>query len=687
MPKRNPAGRALFYTRDSGGKHEMTPTQYVNWARRKAEELGIGFDGQPETIEAMIAGGCSQRGDLFLDYGVSGNVLSRNGLNALIQEALSDPNVSHVMIPRRDRLARPDDPVDGLKLEKGLRESGITLVFMERICPPLQKGRRGDIADMIGTLIDYEKSGKDRRDLAEKIILAQIHLAQMGFSVGGRPPYGFRRWLAREDGTLVRQLAEGEHVRMPHHHVVWYPGPAEEIAVIRRILNMLGTMPASRVAAILTAEGVPSPDFGRQRKDHGVKHLVSGVWHQSVVVSIARNPLLLALFTYGRRSMGDQLRFSPEGPRGLEDDDFRADGKPKVVRNPDAVMIQAPAPAKFEPIIEPARQQRIIALLDARAGKQRGKPRSRSPEKNPLGCRAFDINCSWPMYRQPYGKTFRYVCGLYQQSHGQKCAHNHVDGPTAVRFLLSCLRQRILTPRLLAKLEQRVRELAERDLAVAQPGQEIKAKEATLAEVKTKLDRAEQNLPLAETPQQFKIVASVFEDLGRQQKKLETDLAALRQAGTAAMDLEAEVAAAVALAHRLTDLAADFENYAAISEVFQQVNVRLFMRFQEVQEKKRKLNKLVSGVVTFGSAPHPITIYEGPTGRRDIKGPVSSKDTGPCSPRTPLCPELFGPGREGSSLGNVNRGDKTPLELFIAGIRTWEGHLRRRMDDGKSKQD
>jgi hypothetical protein len=31
-----------------------------------------------------------------------------------------------------------------------------------------------------------------------------------------------------------------------------------------------------------------------------------------------------------------------------------------------------------------------------------------------------------------------------------------------------------------------------------------------------------------------------------------------------------------------------------------------------------------------------------------------------------------------------SRGDKTPLELFLAGVRGWENHLRRRLDDGKA---
>lgn len=31
-----PPGRAVFYHRDSGGKHETTPAAYVAWAAREA---------------------------------------------------------------------------------------------------------------------------------------------------------------------------------------------------------------------------------------------------------------------------------------------------------------------------------------------------------------------------------------------------------------------------------------------------------------------------------------------------------------------------------------------------------------------------------------------------------------------------------------------------------------------------
>src|SRR5262249_13195742 len=146
------------------------------------------------------------------------------------------------------------------------------------------------------------------------------------------------------------------------HHVVWLPGPEEELAVIRRILEMLETRRASRVAAALTAEKVPTPDFGRTRTDRGVKHPTSGVWHQTTITNIARNPLLRAVVSFGRRCMGDQLRFTPEGPRILTEEDQRRDGQAKVVANPEALHITAPA--RFEPLVDPGRHAQLLRTLD-----------------------------------------------------------------------------------------------------------------------------------------------------------------------------------------------------------------------------------------------------------------------------------------------------------------------------------
>lgn len=653
--KRPIAGRALFYLRDSGGKHEMTPSQYVAWGQRKAGEIGVQFRGIPAAIDAMIREGRFAEGDLFLDYEVKGNTLSRRGLDALIKEALENERVTHIFIPRRDRLARPDDPLDGIRLENVLRRAGLTIVFLDRICDPIGKGRRQDIADMITALVDYDRAGKDRRDLAEKILFAQLSLAKRGFSTGGRPAFGFRRWLVKVDGTRVRQLADSERVKMAGHHVVWLPGPAVEIELIRRILVMLETMPAARVAATLTAEGIPSPDTGRFRKDKGILHPVSGVWHATTIVNIARNPLLIAVTAYGRRSMGDQLRYTAQGPREINDADFRPDNKPKVIRNPD--RDHTTARAHGDPVADIECHHQLLAKLDARGASQRGKPRSRDPNNNPLGSRIFDMDCSWPLYRLPYNKSFRYLCGLYQQSHGEKCASNHVDGPTATRFMLSCIRQRVLPGAQVGKLAEKLRVIAAREQSSQKLEQSVASQRSVLARVAADLETAKQNMTLAQNPQQFQAMAAIFDSLMERQSKLRAELAEATATTTESNDMESEINSALALLQRLTELAAGAESLAAAGELFRMMNARLFLRFTAVQLNKRIVNRVAGGAVTFGTTPPPIAVYQGPTDRKYIKRNLTATDAA-----NPVNGDVRHSGqsdtdREGKSIGNINRGD------------------------------
>ncbi len=311
MPKSSirPPGRGLFYTRDSGGKHEQTPAQYVQWAVRGAEQFKLVFAASPQLIIDMIRLGQSVRDDIYLDYVIKGNTVSRPALDALFERVERDSTISHVFIPRRDRLARPNDPLEGDRLETTLRSNGVTIVYTNKVLPPLERGKRRKIEDLVSSVIDFDAAGKDRLELAGKMIRAQINLAEHGYSPGGRPPFYMCRWLVDANGAKVRELKEGEVVRQRGFHVMWFPGPEDKLRLALRIREMLKTIPASRVARILTEEGIPSPDFGRTRSRKKVPYRVGKEWQSNTITAVGRCKRLLALATYGERSMGDQLRF------------------------------------------------------------------------------------------------------------------------------------------------------------------------------------------------------------------------------------------------------------------------------------------------------------------------------------------------------------------------------------------
>jgi hypothetical protein len=89
----------------------------------------------------------------------------------------------------------------------------------------------------------------------------------------------------------------------------------------------------------------------------------------------------------------------------------------------------------------------------------------------------------------------------------------------------------------------------------------------------------------------------------------------------------------------------------------------VFARFQHIQRGKRGVTKLVSGVVTFGSAPLPIQIYEGPTARRKVKDSATLVAAESGDSESPTQP--FDAGREGDSFGNVSRGDWIPTSDLL----------------------
>jgi hypothetical protein len=631
MTERPALGKGLFYHRDSEGSSELAPPQYVEWAQGEAARLGVAFTGTPDAINDLIARSHHHAGDLYLDYGISGNLLRRPGFDLFRTRARTDLEASHLFVSKRDRLARPDNPVDAMMIEYELRSAGLTLVLMGgKILPPIPRGQRISLEDLLTCLIDYDNSGRFRRDLAEKLIHAKIKLAKSGFSIGGEPVYGFRRWLCGEDGKRKRELEEYEIVKMPGCHVVWLPTATGELRVVERILDLIETTPATQIARMLNAEGVPSPKAGRTRKIGGISVETSGQWTQNTIKNIVTHPLLVAVWVYGKRSEGDQLRFTESGPRPLSATDYHPDGKLRTVVNPAEQRIRTPA--KSGPVTTPEKFERVREVLEHRGRHLKGKARTRGESPNPLGGRIYDLNCGWLLYRNAKRGGWSYSCGLYQNSEAKCCRHNMVRGETATRLVLATLRQRLMSPASLSKLEARLRELANAE-STDDPGRaQFEADKAELATVRRKLPKVEQNLAFAETREAHAVVASIHQELKAQEARLAQRIADYRSA-TPQADPQREVEAALATLGRLAEsVSSGTADLGVVGEVFRLADAKLYLRFSPVESGRRKLNVPAGGFVTFGSTPPPGLLYTGPTERVIIRKMLESGESVTATP-------------------------------------------------------
>jgi len=639
--ERSTLGKGLFYTRDSEGKSELAPPQYVSWALKEAAKLGVVFTGTPELMTSMIDRGLSQSGNLFLDFAISGNILNRPGFEAFRTNALNDPKVSHLFIPRRDRIARPDDPTDGVRMETELRASGLTIVFLNKVAEPFRKGARTELADLMSMLMDYNTSGEFRRELAQKLIHAKIALAQMGFSIGGEPPYGFRRWLCSMDGTPKRELADREIVKMPGHHVVWLPTDDGEIAVIRRIIAMIKTMPVGRIAAILNDEKIPAPNAGRTYKRRGIVLETSGLWTKNTVRNVATHPALVCLMEYGKRSSGDQMRFTAAGPRELNDRDFNSTGSRITVTNPDEHRMKTIIPGKVSAVITPEERDAVRAIVAERGKNHKGKPRARGDAPNPLGGRIYDMNCGWPMYRYARRGKVCYTCGLYQNSEAACCEHNTVNGPQSTRLVLAALRQQILTGNGMEKLKNRLRQLAHAAEGTNGAEEKRKSLENQLAKVKKQLENATRNTALAEEEEQRAGMQKVCEELRADRNRLQAELASTPitvKQGDPEIEVEAALSGFNTLIETVKNPDAD---YKQITQLFFRVDAKVYFKFRVGWKGKQKINVPAGGMLTFGKMPPPIPLYEGPVDRPVIRKMIATGESvspilGNGSPGTPL---------------------------------------------------
>ena len=388
------------------------------------------------------------------------------------------------------------------------------------------------------------------------------------------------------------------------------------LELVHRILDMYEEMPATRIAKILNAEGVPSPNAGRTRKVRGVKQPVSGLWCQSTVSDIVLNPLLIAVTEYGRRSLGDQRRFAPKGPRSLEDSDRRDDFKPKAIRNNPKLTVKSAA--KFAPLITEGRASRLQKIYDQCAGTQRSKPRSRDPSQNPLGGRIFDWNCGWLMYRIPYRDSFNYTCGLYQQSHASRCSHNHVRGIAATKLAMGTIWQQILAPHRLRQIEERLRVRIAESVAQPRVEQELNRLRAELREVQSDRKKATRNFAVADTPELAEGVKAVIKESCDRESQLNKEVSKFQETRPAISANEI-LDSALALVRQLPVLADDDKNLADIGRAFRILNLQMFVRFQPIKKRMRVENKVSGGVITFGDTSPPTKKYTGPTATTAVK--------------------------------------------------------------------
>ncbi len=338
------------------------------------------LDATLEDLQYAQANRLKKYKDIYLDDALSGDDLERPGLQSLIEDYHRDKNYSHLFTFKRDRLGRPDSALDMMVIEDRLLRAGISIIRSDGVSQPSIDGD-ANFGELITGCFEYQRAGQFLRDLAEQMIRTQLQLAAMGRWTGGNAPYGFVRALVNERGEILEELPRGKRVRQTGCHVLIVPKDERKIETWLYMLRLKEQGSGYKaIVRRLNELGIPSPDAGRIRTDHGVKHEVGGRWTLGTVRAVCMNRAIIGLLDYGRRSEGKHRRLGKEGPRGLEDSDRNPQNKNKpkrILNDPSLVSTsRLPSDPRF---FDPSRWEAIQAETQRRSRNQCGIPRNRDP--------------------------------------------------------------------------------------------------------------------------------------------------------------------------------------------------------------------------------------------------------------------------------------------------------------------
>jgi|GEM_PF-4382470 hypothetical protein len=263
---------AASYARKSDANESAVQDQHVTNAERALQD---GFD-----IPLELRWG---------DDGVSGTTTKRSGLDALLALIQSgNAPFQRLYVRDRDRLARTADPRYTFYVEFLCKLQGVQLCYTTDK-KHVTYGDGGDegMVEFITSALKNMKAHQELADTRKRTTRGTRTSLKKGHFVATRAPYGYDRWLARNDtSAFVRMVPDGERIRMADHHFRLRVNPAEQVALQHLFDGIRQRKAFAQIARELEAIGAPRAG--------------TTPWSASNVRDIATNPMHKGDYVYGR---------------------------------------------------------------------------------------------------------------------------------------------------------------------------------------------------------------------------------------------------------------------------------------------------------------------------------------------------------------------------------------------------
>lgn len=362
------------------------------------------IEDQVAEIRAWASKTDTQLLHVFKDDGVSGAELElRPGIRDLFAFLRRSPERGTLVVWKRNRLLRPDDPRDGLILEREIEKLGWRIHFLQG---SVQTGE--PLIDAILSLLQHHESGQYSKNVSGDVLRGHLRRALDGDLLVGKIPFGFAKLVVGQDGRerVIARLERHRKLKVEKTKLV--PGCDAEVAVVRRVFSEYasGSAGMAEIAARLNGDGIRAPE--------------GGTWVTGSVRELLRNRCYAGDLVWNKETTSKFFRLvGGEVVRqtaGRKSPRLHVKSRWCYAANDrkDWVIVRD----HHIPLVDRATFERVQEIMASRAGARGGQRNVRLAY--PLTGRVFCGKCGRPMTgngSKAQGRTYRrYFCAGWTQS-------------------------------------------------------------------------------------------------------------------------------------------------------------------------------------------------------------------------------------------------------------------------------
>ena len=272
----------------------------VRWAaqylRMSSEHQRYSIANQAAAIALYAAAQNIGIARSFVDEGKSGTTIKgRRGLQELLRIVQSgSADFDLILVYDVSRLGRFADVDEAAHYEYLCKRAGIAVQY----CAEPFENDNSTTSNLMKAL-KRTMAAEFSRELGVKVLAGQCRLVRDGYKVGGRAPYGLRRFLVDESRHAKQILHPGNRKNIPSDHTILVPGEDHEVLMVRRIFDLF------------TKDGKTTGEIVRSLNGEGLSFRGHS-WAHTRVAYILENPAYMGAGAHCRlRSKGGRVERNP----------------------------------------------------------------------------------------------------------------------------------------------------------------------------------------------------------------------------------------------------------------------------------------------------------------------------------------------------------------------------------------